>query len=501
MKVMTKLLPFNFLVSQRRQLICLSLLGLMMVIIIGACQQKNTWFSSTSSGVAQQPSPDVIPSPTPTDNGVRYGYIDKTGKFVIPPKYLEARPFKNGAASVTTVKGKTYVNREGKELVPPGLYTETDFVGCKSIGLCPVGQNDLVGYIDLKGKLVIPFQVYGFSDFHDGLAYAAAQVPKTEGGSGQVVKYGYIDESIRITKTRKFVIPPQFDEADDFHNGAARVGIKKIEPDPKQPGKTKEVTYYGFIDKTGRYIVQPIWQDVYQEKYEIAKRFHEGLAWINNAEGKRTYIDATGKVVISGLDNNGGLESGGDFQEGLAIANRGKQRGFINHNGKFVILLPVEEHYDFRPFSDGLAAVVQKGKGWGYMDKKGQWVIKPQFDSARDFRDGIAQVYKDVVKWPKEINANLINREGKLLLRKPTGSDIEPASIDAQISEGFIAYASDTGLPFGYANNQGEFLIPSVGMVKTLSVKQVLSEQFQELGDFSDGLAVVGIRKQSFKAE
>jgi hypothetical protein len=498
MKVMIKLLPFNFLVSQRSQLIRLSLLGLMIVIIIGACQQIPTWLSSTTSGLAQQQTPSAKPSPIPTDNGIRYGYIDNTGKFVIPPKYLEARPFKNGAASVTTAKGKTYVNREGKELAPPGLYTETDFIegGCDSTtGLCAVIKNQKIGYIDLTGKLAIPLQRYGFGKFSEGLAAALGPVAKAERSREEVSKYGYIDQRNYRHKNREFVIPPQFDEADDFHDGAARVGSKKIEPDPKQTGKMKEVTYYGFIDKTGRYTFPPIGQDIYQKKYKIAQRFHEGLAWINNEEGERTYIDVTGKVVISGLDNNVDFPSGWDFQEGLAIATRGKQRGFINKKGEFVILLPDEQYYDFRPFSEGLAAVALKGKGWGYMNQKGEWVIKPQFESVGDFRDGIALIGETLQDYPRQTGSNLINREGKFLLRKLEGSSIRPASVDAKVNEGLIPYASDTGLPFGYATTRGEFLIPSVGIVKTPSVKQVLSEQFQELGNFSEGLAVVGVRQ------
>jgi hypothetical protein len=68
--------------SRYKQLIRLSLLGLVMILSIVACQHIPAWFSSTP-GVAQQQTPSANPSPTPTDNGIRYGYIDKTGKFVI----------------------------------------------------------------------------------------------------------------------------------------------------------------------------------------------------------------------------------------------------------------------------------------------------------------------------------------------------------------------------------------------------------------------------------
>jgi hypothetical protein len=224
---------------------------------------------------------------------------------------------------VTTKEGETYIDKAGKMLIPPGLYKTG---GCSKDGLCIVEKYEVeprgdaffiktgtyqAGYVDTTGRLVIPLKQYepSVGVFHNGLALVSQKVKSSEHQEESTPKYGYINPK------GEYAIPLQFDAATDFKDGIARVGIKKVEPDPKQPGKMKEVTYYGFIDKMGRYIVHPILQDVYQEKYEIAKQFHEGLAWINNAEGKRTYINATGKVVISGLDNNGGLDSGSDTEK------------------------------------------------------------------------------------------------------------------------------------------------------------------------------------------
>jgi hypothetical protein len=486
---MPKQMPFQLL-TQRRQLILLSLLGLMMVTGIVACQQVPAWFSSTS-GVAPTPSSTPYSRPRPTDNGTHYGFIDKTGKFVIPPKFLGALSFSNGYAAVNTLKGKTYIDKAGKVIFPPGQY-ETGDAGCSANGLCLVeryqeelggdsiyiaGKTYQAGYVNASGKLVIPLRHYEprAGGFHDGLALISQNVRSLERQGEPILKYGYIDEK------GEYAVPLQFDAATDFKDGIARVGIKKVEPDPKQPGKTREVTYYGFIDKTGRYIAQPIWRDD-QEKLEIAKQFHEGVAWINDAEGRRTYIDTTGKVVISGLDNNGGLDSGGDFQEGLAIATRGKQKGFINHNGKFVILLPDEEYYDFRPFLDGLAAVAQKGKGWGFMNQQGEWVIKPQFESVTNFRGGIAVTNKTLQEYPKQTGSSVINYQGKTIL--PLVPDIGRNDHELKIegecetSEGLICVANGAH-GFGFMNNQGQI---------------VIRPQFDSADNFSEGLAAVGVR-------
>ena len=44
-------------------------------------------------------------------------------------------------------------------------------------------------------------------------------------------------------------------------------------------------------------------------------------------------------------------------------------------------------------FSEGLAAV-QEGRKEGYINKKGKWVIEPQFNEAGDFSEGLASVKK-----------------------------------------------------------------------------------------------------------
>ena len=76
--------------------------------------------------------------------------------------------------------------------------------------------------------------------------------------------------------------------------------------------------------------------------------------------GKRGYIDKTGKIVI-----NPEFDDGGSFSEGLAWVNIG---GKLNEHGGV------------------------KGGKYGYIDKTGNIVINPQFDVAGDFSDGLAIV-------------------------------------------------------------------------------------------------------------
>ena len=55
----------------------------------------------------------------------------------------------------------------------------------------------------------------------------------------------------------------------------------------------------------------------------------------------------------------------------------------------------IEPQFDWaEPFFEGLAPVIiggERGK-YGYIDKKGQFVINPQFDEAESFFEGLAYV-------------------------------------------------------------------------------------------------------------
>ena len=123
------------------------------------------------------------------------------------------------------------------------------------------GENEKYGFIDKSGKFVIEPQFEFANDFCDGLA----RVKIDE-------KWGYID------KSGKFVIEPQFEFADDFSEGLAIVTINDE---------------YGFIDKSGKFVIEP--------QFEYASKFSDGISRVEN-NGKEFKIDTNGNVV-SDLDS------------------------------------------------------------------------------------------------------------------------------------------------------------------------------------------------------
>ncbi len=202
----------------------------------------------------------------------------------------------------------------------------------------------VLGYINTEGTLVIPAEYKNAGDFHEGLAYV--MVAESE-------KYGYIE------KTGEMVIEPQFDKAKDFTEGLACVSIE---------GK------FGFIDPSGAWVIEP--------QYASASSFSEGFASVQ-IEGNVGFIDAEGETHVSPE-----YDIAGRFSEGLASVGRvsegGISWGFIDPDGNEV--LPFS-YSNWTPpvFENGLALVqITERSGRdspvyksGYIDTNGSWVYEP----------------------------------------------------------------------------------------------------------------------------
>lgn len=304
--------------------------------------------------------------------------------------------------------------------------------------LYPVSHENLWGYIDPSGKIVVKPAYEFASQFNDG--YAAVQLHG---------KWGYIDE------TGKMVVQPQFNQADPFSEGLARVVVDPdvsqypgyIDPTGKWAIRTEHAEYlgafseglavisvggnYGFIDRTGKMIIQP--------QYAIASPFAAGLARVgiqSDTDYTWGYIDKTGKVVIPIQ-----FQDAEDFSEGLAAIRAGELSGYINKSGSIVITPQFEYASNFK---EGLAPFVQIK--FGYIDKTGKTVIHPQYDLAYPFSEGLARV---TVGHETGALAGFIDTAGKMV--------IEPQFADAGDFHGGYAPVM-VGDYTGYIDKKGKYL-------------------------------------------
>ena len=218
--------------------------------------------------------------------------------------------------------------------------------------------NHLMGFIDRNGEWIITRQYAAFSphsNFSEGLACIATNCGPTSDVLNTKFKWGYIN------KKGEQVIDSRFDEANAFSDGLAAV-TEKLKADYVD-GKTGEhlipppFSKGGYIDKTGKYVIPPQFDGVWN--------FSEGLARVRVA--------------------------------GQTMSEVPEQMKFINKQGKIVFTVTNGEWAD--EFSEGLANVsIRKGVGeeiWGYINHTGKFVIKPQFQRAEPFHNGLAKVVID----------------------------------------------------------------------------------------------------------
>ena|SRR5919199_3777586 len=323
-----------------------------------------------------KPNPNAIAQSSPLRflirEGNRLGYIDQTGKVVIPPQFAGhesgafslhdaiAFGFHDGLAPAKMGKQWGYINVSGQFVISPQFDEARAFR--EERAAVKIGEQ--WGFIDTTGKLVTPLQFDSVQDFSDGLA----QVYRHEDA-----QYRYID------RTGKIALKPPFRELNgsSFFNGFA---IVLISGNPQK---------WDFMDKTGKLLRL--------SGMIPAGNFSEGLAPVSIPQQKIGFIDRTGKVAIAPQFDQRFDQNQGVFSEGLAVVARGDKWGYIDKTGKWVIT-PQFDHA--QPFVEGLAAVeFRRGNAypslWGYIDKTGELVIKPQFEEAANFQNELAAVKRE----------------------------------------------------------------------------------------------------------
>lgn len=89
------------------------------------------------------------------ENGL-FGAKDQTGTVIIPPQYMEMRPFSNGYSLVRDKSYRySYVNEKNIPLFPFGTYAWCESFIC---GLARVMKDDKWGIINTIGALVVPMK-------------------------------------------------------------------------------------------------------------------------------------------------------------------------------------------------------------------------------------------------------------------------------------------------------------------------------------------------------
>lgn len=300
-----------------------------------------------------------VESLSPEKSKYSFGFMDKSGKIVIPQVYEDADKFRHGLAPVKRNGLWGYINQKGEVKIPFQFKSAKPF--SKSPALAPVEKENVGekgwGYIDLNGNFIIPVNFYNATEFINGVSEVATEKFKYKSVSKRYDKYF-------LTESGQYI----------YHNGLYSYY--------SGPGKNSEGLMpsckegkWGFKDRNDKWIVLP--------KYSIVRNFENGLApvqvtnpnpykdceWISDEEpnGFWGYIDKNGNEVIplkfkaaSNFSKDGIALVDEIFQEKKLTRGNLFTRYYINRDGKKLIDLNFRKAEKFSDF--GFALVEQDEK-------------------------------------------------------------------------------------------------------------------------------------------
>ncbi|MBQ7915414.1 MAG: WG repeat-containing protein [Firmicutes bacterium] len=377
--------------------------------------------------------------------------------------------YNEGITLTVTDQGARYTDKMGDVLYENPSTDALPF----SEGLAMVYFDGAVHYIDSQGFVAIALSAVWQKgrSFHDGRAAVY---------DGQY--WGYIDSDGEVAVTA------EWDEADDFENGIANVvkdGVPmqidldgwtieedlfsvpyklKVEevtiPEVKIVGPLKDVTEgeiigerivvtmtsgkKGVMDVNGHYIVAPQWDQIsYKKGDEVIGVAKNGLWGCTDLVGNMMVAPRAAEPMV--------------FSEGLCKQQVNGKFGYVDRNGQWVIKPQYVRAGDFH---EGLAAVeVPKfwGTSCGFIDRQGQWKFKTDYYSEEGFHEGRAACV-----------CYLVDKSGRIV---GTQDYLQP------VHNGYAVFCEEDYDLCGAMDRQGNI---------------VVKPNWQEMSEFSqDGFAVV----------
>ncbi len=287
----------------------------------------------------------------------------------------------------------TYVTKDGKRLCS----IDYDQIGNFSDGLAKVGKIGFgYGYVNSNLEFAIPMKYENAEDFHEGKA--------------RVKLYGrwlYIDKEGNETKIDTEQGQPKYQEICEYSEGLSRVSTMKLGLfDFAYHFDWSEIAgIWGYVNEAGEEVIPP--------QYICAEDFHNGIAVV--CKGKWT-IDPK-------WDNE--YNKGRYWSEEMLW-------GAIDKEGNTVIPFVFDEIKSFYSLDeDRVGGMFMAHTGgwkdghWGVIDDHGNWLADPVFeDIGYECQDGLIKFY-DRDKWDDDALMGLYNLKEKKVVLEPQFYDID----------------------------------------------------------------------------
>ncbi|MGB3619449.1 MAG: WG repeat-containing protein [Catalinimonas sp.] len=310
-----------------------------------------------------------------------YTLVDLTGKPLLaetfdevvlddPADFLRVR--RAGVWSYYDAEIGGYVTRENFTAARP-----------RRFGYAFVQQAGGWGVIDTSGRVVVPTQ-------YDSLAYVQP-ASRTLFVAGRAGRYGVVDDRDRT------VLPIEFERVE----WAAGERLFKVRRDgrwglhgtsdvlvesrydtmsldaPAFPARVARRNKWGLLNAKG--------EEVTKLKYESLRAL--GAGWFAWGDGdKLGLLDDDGREAVPPT-----YLAIRPFENGWAAARRAEGWGFINVRAKPSTPFTYEEVTDF----NGTSAYVKVNGKWGAVDRRGVYLLPPEYDGYRTLPDGTRRLYKE----------------------------------------------------------------------------------------------------------
>ena len=466
-------------------------------VLIPPTYTSRTWLMSIGLSQVGLPVQNLLPltgNPDLQYNQL-YGLLsDNSLKMIIKPQYLSIQTipsadnaYNNFKAIVYCKDGKYRIINQNEDTILNNL-AYTGYLSSNRMRFA-IGKGLVVG-TSFNGRRVSTF---------DGFLSSIGQFGNEELEDYNVYcdscQWGYLDEKGNISISAQYDFVEEFSEDHAF---AVKNGL------------------WGMIDKKGKTIIPFLYASIgnmensqswikvglAKKKYayaspngqiypdsslEWAGKFQNGLAWIRS-RGAYYVIDTNMRIVSTAKD----FISVHNFSEGLAAVLYNKTWHYVNGNGESAIN---EVYVEAKDFNNGLAAVKNNKRKYGYIDISGNWVIEAKYLDAGHFNKQGQAIVKTATGYA------LINRLGaainKTNYKKMTqlgdgiiyaGNDYQSFLIDSEAKVYKLPPGTLSVRPFSegfaiYRTNSGQGAIDHKGNIVTKVI-------YDSITDFKRGMAL-----------
>ena len=264
--------------------------------------------------------------------GGKWGFVDRSGKEIIPVKYDNVSAFSNGLAMVEINGTYGYINKQGLELIP----VKFDWIVDEESGY-EVWYGDMRGYYNRLGKEILA-PVYLYAQLSENGLTALVQKDST---------YGLID-----IKTKKHIIEPNLEMAEVMNKQDHFIATRNGQ--------------YAVYDFAGKPLI-PF------AKYTLIDNVDDSLIAVSNGN-TMAVCDVFEKFTVPFNTYNkisGRTYTFQDFSEltYLKVSRDGKW-GCLSSTGE--ILIPLEYDQEFE-YADTTFAL--KANNWVCIDKNNNTII------------------------------------------------------------------------------------------------------------------------------